>query len=243
MTRRQISCVAVLFLACLLAIVPAAAAENTTVHDAATQYYNTGTQLLSGGDYAGAIQQYDMALASNTSMIKVSDALLYTYQNKAYALIQLGNYTDAIVTLNTGLAEYPKDTLLWNNKGYAQYSLGNYKDAVDSYNQALAIDGNYTGALINKGDALAKMENFQDAAVAYQAALTTNPNDKDTAAKLAAAQKSAASSTQTTLVVLVVILIVVAAGVAYYVTRKGNKNDKKAGKAPDKKDEPKKNKK
>jgi len=228
MTRGKISCVAVLFLACLLAIVPAAAADNTTVHDAATQYYNTGTQLLTGGDYAGAIQQYDQALASNTSMIKVTDALLYTYQNKAYAQIQLGNYTDAIATLDTGLAEYPKDKLLWNNKGYAQYSLGKYGDAVTSYNQARAIDGNYTGALINKGDALVKMGNFQDAAVAYQAALTTNPGDKDTAAKLAAAQTSAASSTQTTLIALVIVLVIVAAGVAYYVTRKGAPEDQKS---------------
>lgn len=227
MMRGKILFVAVLCMACLLVAIPAAAAENTT-HDAATQYYNRGTQLLSGGDYAGAIQQYDQALASNTSMIKVSDALLYTYQNKAYAQIQLGNYTDAIVTVDTGLAEYPKDTFLWNNKGYAQYNLGKYGDAVTSYNQALAIDGNFTGAQINKGDALVKMGNFQDAAVAYQAALTTNPGDKDTAAKLAAAQKSAAASTQTTLIVLVVVLVIVAAGVAYYVTRKGAPTDKKS---------------
>ncbi len=31
---------------------------------------------------------FDQALASNTTMIRQSDALLYTYQGKAYALIQ-----------------------------------------------------------------------------------------------------------------------------------------------------------
>ena len=80
-----------------------------------------------------------------------TDALLYTYQGKAYAQIQLGNYTEAIVTLDTGLARFPTDPMLWNNKGYAQYSLGKYADAVTSYDRALASDGNYTLALSQQG--------------------------------------------------------------------------------------------
>ena len=58
--------------------------------------------------------------------------------------MQMGNYTGAIATLNTGLVVYPNDENFLNNKGYAQYNLGNYADAVTSYDQALASDANFT---------------------------------------------------------------------------------------------------
>ena len=241
MTRGKISCVAVLFLACMLAIVPAAAADNSTAHDAATGYYNAGTLLLTSGDYNGAIQMYDMALASNTSVIKVTDALLYTYQNKAYAQLQLGNYTDAIATADAGLVLYPQDQKLWNNKGFAQYSLGKYGDAITSYNKALEIDGSYTNALINKGDAYMKLGNYQDAVATYKAALVSDPESSVVPPKLATAENAAASALPAIPIALAVIVIIVAAGVAYYVTRKGAAGDKTDDKAPDKKDTPKKN--
>ena len=40
-------------------------------------------------------------------------------RDKAYAQIQLENYTDAIATVDAGLALYPRDAMLWNNKGIA----------------------------------------------------------------------------------------------------------------------------
>src|SRR5665647_1080530 len=69
---------------------PGMAAENDT-KDAATVFYNTGVTLLENREYARAIEAFDQALAANTTMIRQSDALLYTYQNKGYALIQLNN--------------------------------------------------------------------------------------------------------------------------------------------------------
>ena len=163
-------------------------------HDAATDYYNAAVQLTANGDYAGAIALYDKALGSNTTMMNRTDALLYTFQGKSYAQIQLGNYTDVIVTIDTGLEKFPTDPMLWNNKGYAQYSLGKYADAVTSYDRALASDGNNTLALINKGDALVKLGNYQDAIMTYKAALENDPGNNATATKLADAEKAAAST-------------------------------------------------
>jgi len=234
MKRGQILGILALLLVCAVTIIPAMAANETTTPDAATSYYNNAVRLTASGDYLRAIALYDQALGSNTTMIRVSDALLYTYQGKAYAQIQLGNYTDAITTINAGLVEYPNDEMLWNNKGYAQYSLGKYADAVTSYNRALASDGNYTGAMINKGDALVKMGNYQDAITAYKSALETDPGNNATATKLADAEKATASALPVTLIVIVVV-IVVAAGFAYSVTRKKPDSSKKASSQPDKK--------
>ena len=112
------------------------AAANATTTDNATNFYNQGEQLLSSGDYGRAIISFDQALASNTSMIKVSSGLLYTYQGKSYAQIQLGMYNDSIQTLDQGLALYPNDSFLWNNRGYALFMLGKNEDALTAYDRA-----------------------------------------------------------------------------------------------------------
>jgi tetratricopeptide (TPR) repeat protein len=198
-------------------VVPVMAADDNQTQDQATILYNRGVRILSQNDYANAILLFDQALASNTTMIKVTDALLYTYQGKAYALIQQGKFDDAIQTVDAGLAIYPKDTMLWNNKGYALFKSGNYAGAVASYDKALAFDKNYTGALINKGDALYQMGKFQEAIDTYNKVLEINPDNSAASAGLALAQNATASSTQTTIIVLIVILIVAIGGVIWYV--------------------------
>ena len=100
--------------------------------DEATTQYNYAELALNTNDYEGAIALFDKALASNTTMIKMSDALLYTYRDKGYAQIQLRKYNEAIQTLEQGLSLYPKDQMLWNNKGYANYNLGKYHDALNA---------------------------------------------------------------------------------------------------------------
>ncbi|MCX6689476.1 MAG: tetratricopeptide repeat protein [Methanoregula sp.] len=197
--------------------VPVMAADDNQTQDQATSLYNSGVRVLSQNDYANAILLFDQALASNISMIKKSDALLYTYQGKSYALIQLGKFDDAIQTVDLGLVIYPKDTMLWNNKGYALFKQGNYAGAVASYDKALSFDKNYTTSLVNKGDALYQMGRFQDAVDSYNKVLEINPDNSAATAGLAIAQKGAATSTQTTVIVLVVVLIVAAGGVIWYV--------------------------
>ena len=61
-----------------------AAAENET-RDAATDYYNAGALSLNSNEYQRAIGLFDQALASDTTMIRITGALLYTYQGKSYA--------------------------------------------------------------------------------------------------------------------------------------------------------------
>jgi tetratricopeptide (TPR) repeat protein len=194
---------------------PVAAAENETT-DAATDYYNAGVLSLNSNEYQRAIGLFNQALASNTTMIRITDALLYTYQGKSYALIQLNNYDDAIKTVDQGLAIYPRDFMLWNNKGYSFFKLDNYTEALKSYDMAISIDQNYTGALINKGDTLYKMGRFQDAVDTYSKANVTDPGNKLAMDGLEKAKQAAASEIPSTTIALVVILIIVAGGAVYY---------------------------
>jgi tetratricopeptide (TPR) repeat protein len=190
--------------------------SNTTAKDNATSYYNSGDLLVVQGDYKNAITLFDLALASNTSMIKKSDGLLYLYRDKAYAQIQLASYDDALTTIETGLALYPKDKMLWNNKGYALFRLGRFQDALTSYDTALSFDGNYTTALINKGDTLSKMERYPDAVSAYMKANETDPGNQVATAGIATAQAAAESSARTTTIILIIVVIAAIGGVIWY---------------------------
>ncbi|MDO9324761.1 MAG: tetratricopeptide repeat protein [Methanoregula sp.] len=204
-------------IACFITPVLAADAAPAAPADEATTYYNAGAQLLNSGDYERAIGSFDLALASNTTLIKSSEALLYTYRNKGYAQIQLKKYNEAIQTFEQGLALYPKDQMLWNNKGYANYNLGKFTEALTSYDNALRFEKNYTIALINKGDTLSKMGQFQSAVDTYKLALETDPGNRDATAGLAAAQQAAASEIPTTMIVIIVLVIIIAGVAVWYI--------------------------
>ena len=204
-------------------VLPVAAEENTT-KDAATEYYNKGVFVLGSHEYQRAIDLFDKALASDTTMIRQSDALLYTYQGKSYALIQLNNYSDAIQTVDQGLAIYPRDFMLWNNKGFAFFKLENYPDAIKSYDIALSFDQNYTLALINKGDTLYQMGRFQDAVEAYTKALETEPGNQVATTGLSSAQQAAESAIpevapipDLTLIIVGILLMLCIGGGGYYI--------------------------
>jgi tetratricopeptide (TPR) repeat protein len=196
-------------------VAPVAATDNQTP-DAGTTFYNAGIKVLNSNEYERAIALFDQALASDTTMIRQSDALLYTYQGKSYALIQLNRYEDAVQTLDEGLKIYPKDFMLWNNKGYALYNLGKYADALKSYDMALSIDQNYTPSLVNKGDTLYKMGRFTDAVDAYSKANVTDPGNTKAMEGLEKAQEAAKSEIPLTSIAIILILVIVAGGIIYY---------------------------
>ena len=236
MDFRKFPTILAVFLLTVLIVHPVLSADNTTLtdilsapnvanvtsehleNDAATSFYNNGVTLVDKGDYENAIKLFDQALASNTTLIKKTDAFLYTFQNKAYAQIQLGNYTDAIVTVDAGLALFPNDAILWNNRGYALSRLGKTQDALTAFDKSVSFDRNYTTAYINRGDVLSQMGRYTDAVAAYTRANETDPFNIAAADGLAAAKKGESQSFPT-MTILIVIVIIAAAGVVIWYVR------------------------
>jgi tetratricopeptide (TPR) repeat protein len=230
---RKYSIVLAIFLFAVLVVQPALSADNLTAFlsganvtnvtsdnlekDVATGYYNTAERALVIGDFDNAIKLYDLALGSNITMLKKTDALLYLFRDKAYAQIQLQNYTNAVATVDLGLTVYPKDAMLWNNRGYALYRLGKSSDALASYDKAVSLDSNYTIAYINRGDTLSSMGRYAEAAEAYTRADETDPGNKAAAEGLTAARKGEAESAQTMTMVLVIIVIAAIGIVVWYI--------------------------
>jgi len=210
---------------CIMIQQAGAIVVNGNETDDGTYYYNLGTRLVDGGEFERAINAFDSALSSNTTIIRMSDGLLYTYRNKAFAQIQLAMFADAADTTNQGLALYPRDAPLWNNRGYSLFKLGRYPEAIAAYDQALAIDTNYTQGWINKGDTLFEAGRYQDAVTAYTTALTTDPGNSYATEGLVRAQKKAAEISPV-FVVVAIAAVAIIGGAVYYLIK-----GKKAGKS------------
>ena len=201
-----------LFTACAVSPVMAA-----TDQDNATTYFNIAQVAISNGNFEMAVENFNLALAENTTLIGKSDTLMYLYKDKTAALTDLGRYGEALATADAGLAMFPNSTGLWNNKGYALFKAGRNNEAVDAYSRAVTLDPAYEKGWINKGLALNAAGRYDEAITAFNKALTLDPESGDATTGLAAAKKGAASALPMTTIALVVIVIVVAGLAVWYV--------------------------
>jgi len=201
---------------CALSLCIFQPALAATARDNATDYYNLGEIAISNGQYDKAVEDFNLALADNTTLIASGDALMYLYKDKAGALADLGRYDEALQTVNAGLIQFKNSSGLWNNKGYILYKMGRFSDAVDAYNHAVTIDPSYVKGWINMGDALVQAGRNQEAVDAYNKALTLDPGNKDADAGIAQAQKGGPIFSPT-IIALIIILIVAAGAAVWYV--------------------------
>src|SRR5690349_2106407 len=109
--------------------------------------------------------------------------------DKGNALLDQGNYTQAIQYFEKALAIDPNDKVALANKGSALSSLGNYTQAIQYYDKSLAIDPNYDVALYNKGNALFLQGNYTQAIQYYDKVLAIDPNDNVALYKVALRSK------------------------------------------------------
>jgi tetratricopeptide (TPR) repeat protein len=248
MDFRKFPAILAILLVTVLVVQPVLSATTMTSdnleRDVATSYFNNAQRIIAACapgascDYESAIKMYDQALASNITMLKKSDGLLYLYQGKAYAQIQQENYSAAVATVDAGLAVYPNDAMLWNNKGYALYRLGKTQDALAAYDKSVSLDGDYTNALLNQGNLLNEMGRYSEAAAIFIKANETDPFNINASDGLKAARAKAGESgnelppvTDQPMTALIVIVLVVAlCAIVLYVTTR-----KQAGPAPEEK--------
>jgi tetratricopeptide (TPR) repeat protein len=219
MISGKIKTVAILLLlACLLQPVLAA---GTELKDNATEYYDNGEIAISNGQFAQAVMYFDEALADNTTLLGMSDGLMYLYKDKAAALAELGQYDEALKTVNTGLGVVKNTTKtagLWNNEGYIYTKQGDYSNAVVAYTHAVTVDPSYLKGWLNLGDSLVKTGQYSDAINAYNKALTLDPGNEGATAGLAEAQKGASSPFSSPgIIILVIVVIIAAAGAVWYI--------------------------
>jgi len=118
---------------------PALAADPSDQFNAAGALYSKSVDLAAAGNYSGALELSDQALAMNvTSLLPLIQA------NRAGILVMLGRFNEANAAADGALNAEGNLTsvhsVAWFNKGNALRSLGRLEEAKTAYAQAYALD-------------------------------------------------------------------------------------------------------
>ncbi len=114
-----------LFVCALLLSHSMSAQENNE----AKKLYNQGNAKMKSGDFAGALQMYDKALA-------LEKHHFYFYQ-KGLALRKAGKEQDAIEAFKAAVELSPKFAPAYNALGSGYFAVKKYDDAIANYERAL----------------------------------------------------------------------------------------------------------
>lgn len=113
-----------------LAVLITASALAQDMKPEAGKLYNDGNQKLKAGNYTGAVDSYDKALALE------QDYRIY-YQ-KGIALKKLNKLDDAKNSFEESLKQKPDFEAAYNALGGVYFSMGNYEKAVENFEKVLA---------------------------------------------------------------------------------------------------------
>lgn len=133
--NRFLMVVLISFCLCL----PAMAANLSEQFTAAEALYSKSVDLANAGNYSGALEISDQALAMNvTSLVPLIQA------NRAGILVMLGRFNEANAAADVALNAEGNLTsvhsIAWFNKGNALRSLGRLTEAKTAYANAYALD-------------------------------------------------------------------------------------------------------
>ncbi|MDJ0844484.1 tetratricopeptide repeat protein [Crocosphaera sp.] len=120
--------------------------------------------------YTQALESCDKALqVGNGSWGELGAA--YAWNQRGNALIGLGRYEEAVVSLKQALSLQPDYPEAWNNLSVAFWYLENYAQALTSVEKALSLNPTDSQAWFNKGRILTQQQQYEDAIIAYNQAL------------------------------------------------------------------------
>jgi tetratricopeptide (TPR) repeat protein len=91
------------------------------------------------GDIEGAIKDYDEIIRLEKSAKPTVYKMSTVYNNKAYCLVVLGSYTDALPLANKALELDQTEAYIWDTRGELNYKLGQYQKCIDDMDNAIII--------------------------------------------------------------------------------------------------------
>jgi len=145
---------------------PSAPATATPSAEALTR---GGSERLQRGDFAGALAEFNRALALNPNL---PEALA----GRGIARAKLGDKQAALDDLNRAVSAKPDYAEAYWHRGEARFELGDKLAAIDDYNKALALRPDYAEAIWSRGVARAALGDQRGALEDYNRALALNPN-------------------------------------------------------------------
>lgn len=149
----------------------------------AMNLYSAGRDLLSAGNYSGAVASYNQA-------ISLEKAYFEAWNGIADALNRNGQFDDALDASNRSLKINPDYVNGWINRGQILYNIGYryedrekdikkadalYLEQLGAFEKAVSLDPNNAEAWFNKGYALAGMKRYDEAIAAFDQVRVINP--------------------------------------------------------------------
>ena len=136
----------------------------------AEKYVQEGIPYHDKGDYAGAIDKYDKALAiDNDNLLALSE--------KALSLNSSDKYDEAIAVAKQGIKTHPGEDVknLYVSWANSLDQLKKTDEALRVYDEGLTFFPNYYQLYFNKGITFSSIKKYEEAIACFQKALLINP--------------------------------------------------------------------
>ncbi|HET7023752.1 MAG TPA: tetratricopeptide repeat protein [Gemmatimonadales bacterium] len=141
-------------------------------HIGASTFIEKGWSLISLGDYAGAIQALQKALALSPNEVQAQSLL-------GWAQMLHEEYDDALATFSKVLMKEPANSLARINVGYICLKKRIFGEAIEHLSKAIRLDNDRKATLYAHyylGLVYLEREMFEDAQVFFQKTLQLGPN-------------------------------------------------------------------
>jgi len=109
--------------------------RNNNYYDALELRASSKSEL---NDFQGAVDDYSIII----QLMKMENTpyLASIYNNKAYALLSLNKYSEALVLVNKALDIEKSESYIWDTRGETYYFLGKYSKCIEDMNKAISLE-------------------------------------------------------------------------------------------------------
>jgi tetratricopeptide (TPR) repeat protein len=137
----------------------------------ATDYFLKGNEKYDLEDYAGAMADYNQAIAldPNYAFAYVSRGTL--------KYVKLNDLSGALIDYNRAIAADPKGADAFYSRGSLKEKLNDPTGAMSDYNRAITLDPNYANAYNNRGILKENLNDLTGAMADYNQSIVINPKD------------------------------------------------------------------
>jgi len=112
----------------------------TMNEDNTDAYFMRGLAKSFLKDKIGTIKDYDAIIEREKKAKPTVYKMSTVYNNKAYCLVELGKYRDALPLVNKALSLNESESFIWDTRGEIYYEIGEYEKCVKDMSKAIEIN-------------------------------------------------------------------------------------------------------
>lgn len=148
---------------------------SKTVADSVYVYLSLGIDMMSSGDYEGAIQAFTHAIDNGLkSPISAPAHLLKAYIGRGDAKNNLESYLAATEDYDIAIQLNPYAAAAYKGRGNAKYKLKQYRKAIADYNEAIIFKSDDFNAYYGRGLSRLELKQYSSAIIDFSAAIRLN---------------------------------------------------------------------